>query len=652
MWLINTSSLELEYFVDPESDGVRYAILSHTWARDQDEVTFQQFADKQAASLKPGFAKIQRTCDMARAEGLDYAWVDTCCIDKSSSAELSEAINSMFAWYRASSVCYAYLTDLDDDEPLRGVPRDVQGMFSVELALHRDAVRASPLARSRWFTRGWTLQELIAPPRLRFYDARWREFGTKRSLHWPLQVITHVDASVLLDSGQLLTRSVWRRMSWAATRDTKRVEDIAYCLLGIFDISMPLIYGEGYKAFQRLQEEITRKEGDVSILDWHAVGMPHPRYRPVQYKNATKPPESRGAFAWAPSEFIAPDSMFDQGNNDEGLKYGDYNDAVGLYSPNFNRNDADEAMGRIRAYKLEMGPQSSVVIRCREGHKIKATAVDEFRGLGSERSEYTALPTPKGLIHRSVIFHNFDGFAFRSEDPDRVTYGHKSVEREYENFRILGQHRAMVLEAMKGTRCTINMNGNPTFTDVWPQRYWKDDLVGWAFTQEQSTMLVEMMAPKVFGILLGYLTLQGKRQFFALIVGSDPPRNEKGTPTFSGPPRFFGLCVTDKTSHADEAMLIWIREQLFHPDVDLKQAAADFGTRFDRDKFAVYSGRTETAVAYASGNHPSTRLNFEIECRFPDAMTMAESEQGDWSWQMDVDVRKFTEKNGHRTYRE
>jgi hypothetical protein len=248
MWLINTSSLELQHVVDSTQET--YIVLSHTWG--DGEVTFQEL-DQPASRSKAGFAKIENTCNLARKQGFEWAWVDTCCIDKTSSAELSEAINSMFAWYRDSRVCFVYLADL---EPI--------------LAGTNDSDRASLLVKHlpqcRWFTRGWTLQELIASRNVEFYDQKWNFVGRKSELEGLLSRITNIDTSVLRDSSRLRAVPVARRMSWASTRQTTRKEDLAYCLLGIFDINMPLLYGEGEKAFLRLQEAIATEINDLSCL--------------------------------------------------------------------------------------------------------------------------------------------------------------------------------------------------------------------------------------------------------------------------------------------------------------------------------------------------------------------------------------------------
>lgn len=276
MRLINTESLTLEEFMGSGSHVPQYAILSHTW--EEDEVTFQDFGgpDREAASRKKGFFKIAKTCELARAGGFNYAWVDTCCIDKSSSAELTEAINSMFHWYRDAVVCYAWLPDLPIEEAV--ALRSPESCF-------KDC---------RWFTRGWTLQELIAPRRVEFYDQEWNFRGTKADLSDLLTQITKISDEVLQNPGRLDRLSVAQRMSWAATRQTSRIEDLAYCLLGIFDVNMPMLYGEGPRAFIRLQEEIAKESNDFSLFAWTAMST-HQVHR--------------GVFADNPGEFLGSGSI-------------------------------------------------------------------------------------------------------------------------------------------------------------------------------------------------------------------------------------------------------------------------------------------------------------------------------------------------------
>jgi hypothetical protein len=244
MRLIHCDTLRMEEFFG--SDIPEYAILSHTWATE--EVSFTDFTtDLEGASLKAGFRKIDHTCRQAIADGLEYAWVDTSCIDKRSSAELSEAINSMFTWYKHASVCYAYLSDV------------------TELDFHEQ------FPQSRWFQRGWTLQELIAPEQVIFLDSAWNQLGDKRHLAGLINSITRIPELVLTSSiisHRLDNYCIAERMAWASQRKTTRVEDLAYCLLGIFDVNMPLLYGEGEKAFLRLQQEIMKVVDDDSILAW------------------------------------------------------------------------------------------------------------------------------------------------------------------------------------------------------------------------------------------------------------------------------------------------------------------------------------------------------------------------------------------------
>jgi len=249
MWLINTTTLRLEDVLNPETE--QYAILSHTWEAGE-EVSFDEFADLDKAKRKAGYAKIAKTCEMARSQGLKYAWVDTCCIDKRSSAELAEAINSMFKWYRASQICYAYIADLP---PIEGNPKASHDWLSGERSY-------------RWFSRGWTLQELIAPKNMHFYDKKWHPRGTKTVLAKEIARTTGVDDFILDDPKHLTSVLVARRMSWASHRQTTRIEDMAYCLLGIFNINMPMIYGEGNRAFLRLQEEIAKETNDLSMFAW------------------------------------------------------------------------------------------------------------------------------------------------------------------------------------------------------------------------------------------------------------------------------------------------------------------------------------------------------------------------------------------------
>jgi len=225
----------------------RYAILSHTWGADHDEVTLADL-EKDTGTSKPGYRKLQFCADQAAKHGIRYFWVDTCCIDKSSSAELTEAINSMFAWYRDATRCYVYLSDVSTGSLTSGPPTQQDWYPAFQ--------------QSRWFTRGWTLQELVAPVSMEFFSVEGQRLGNKYSLLQELHGITGISAEALQGS-PLDGFSVDERMSWVGQRKTKREEDMAYSLLGIFDVYMPLIYGEGLKnAYARLQKEINASSGE------------------------------------------------------------------------------------------------------------------------------------------------------------------------------------------------------------------------------------------------------------------------------------------------------------------------------------------------------------------------------------------------------
>ena len=301
MRLINTTTLTLQSFLLPVSSLPSYAILSHTWyPSPEDEVTFQDFTLLPTHELekKKGYAKIKQTCQRAKKSGIKWAWVDTCCIDKTSSAELTEAINSMWMWYKGATVCFAFLEDL---EPVGKGDGGSNGgsevgsnagsnVSATTTSSHSQAGRMDHLSHGekvarfktcRWFTRGWTLQELIAPSRMGFYNSKWEFVGEKPALKKVLAEITQISESVLENSALLPTIPVAQRMSWASSRVTTRPEDMAYCLLGIFDVQIPLLYGEGDKAFIRLQEEIIKETNDFSLFAWetgHGSGTQHQKH--------------------------------------------------------------------------------------------------------------------------------------------------------------------------------------------------------------------------------------------------------------------------------------------------------------------------------------------------------------------------------------
>ena len=226
-------------------DFPAYAILSHTWLADNnEEVSFQ---DVQAGTgkSKAGWKKIQFCADKATADGLRYFWIDTCCIDKMNGPELSKAINSMFRWYQKAARCYVYLADVSIHDG-KALPQ--QGLLPWEFSFRK----------SRWFIRGWTLQELLAPTLVDFFSLEGERLGSKQMLEEMIHDVTGI-SKIALQGQPLDGFSRDERMSWAEGRHTTEEEDQAYSLLGIFDVSMPLIYGEGKeKALKRLGDEIDK----------------------------------------------------------------------------------------------------------------------------------------------------------------------------------------------------------------------------------------------------------------------------------------------------------------------------------------------------------------------------------------------------------
>lgn len=282
MRLLHTSEWRFKEFFDCRK--VRYAILSHRWG--DDEVSYHElmnmtmkdlggmqivsplFMIADAKYTGAGFDKIKRARERARSDGFVWIWIDTCCIDKSNSAELTESINSMFNWYQSAEVCYAYIVDVAD-----GPSEEARDFES--------------LRKSEWFTRGWTLQELLAPRNVSFFDTNWRKFGTKFKMAVVLESITKIDLRLLdansagRDPTGVLSLPYGVRMSWVWGRTTSRPEDLAYCLIGLFDVNMSFLYGEGReRAFRRLLAEVVRNSTDESIFAHHGsqLTIPDPMF--------------------------------------------------------------------------------------------------------------------------------------------------------------------------------------------------------------------------------------------------------------------------------------------------------------------------------------------------------------------------------------
>ena len=244
MHLLNTSTRKTQEFLPGRIPP--YVILSHRW--EDEEVLYKDLTEpNQDPSKLKGWTKLNSFCSLVKQDGWEWVWMDTCCIDKSSSTELSEAINSMYQWYGQAGFCIAYLADISTVKDETGIKR-------------------KRFWKSEWFKRGWTLQELLASHKVVFCGRSWNAIGTKTGLEAYVSRATHISIHHLSKPSEA---SVAAKMSWASDRQTSRPEDIAYSLLGLFDVNMPLLYGEGeHKAFQRLQYEILRLRRDESIFAW------------------------------------------------------------------------------------------------------------------------------------------------------------------------------------------------------------------------------------------------------------------------------------------------------------------------------------------------------------------------------------------------
>ncbi|KAI8633251.1 heterokaryon incompatibility protein-domain-containing protein [Xylariaceae sp. FL1651] len=309
MRLLNVKTLKLEDFLS-DRKRPKYAILSHTWL--EEEVLFNHIETLELSALEKlkGFAKVKGSCARAQADGYNYIWIDTCCIDKSSSAELTEAINSMWSWYRQSDICYAFISDTKKGDK-------------------------NSFRKSRWFKRGWTLQELIAPDKFKFYDQDWEDLGGRVTMAPILSEITGIDENVLsrnhqvghthdIQPGNLLCAvcgvptsideilrniCVASKMSWSANRETTRGEDRSYSLLGLFGVNMSLLYGEGEAAaWVRLLNEVIRKTRDQSVLAFDYI--PIKKYQNGKLLQISRGPAGGGIYAENAKRFATNIKLF------------------------------------------------------------------------------------------------------------------------------------------------------------------------------------------------------------------------------------------------------------------------------------------------------------------------------------------------------
>jgi hypothetical protein len=291
----NTSEFSLTKDLVGDDTIPPYAILSHTWGADAEEVTFEDLTNGTGKD-KPGYEKIRFCRQQAKQDGLEYFWVDTCCINKANYTELSQAINSMFRWYCNAARCYVYLLDVSSPAFDTNEESDPQPW-------------ESDFRKSRWFTRGWTLQELLAPSSVEFFSRERKRLGDKRSLKQQIHEITGI-ADLALQGAPLSQFSVDERLLWIERRKTKLEEDKAYSLLGIFDVYMPLIYGEGEEnAFKRLRTSIQMEKEDWECIQHLRLTDPRDDKKRIE--------ETKGGLLQDSYQWILEHSDFQQWHNNQ-----------------------------------------------------------------------------------------------------------------------------------------------------------------------------------------------------------------------------------------------------------------------------------------------------------------------------------------------
>ncbi|XP_014551505.1 hypothetical protein COCVIDRAFT_112750 [Bipolaris victoriae FI3] len=228
-----------------------YAILSHRWG--DSEILIEDISNRNYKEKEEGYRKLRFCAEQAAQDGLQYFWIDTCCIDRWNNNERSKAINSMFQWYKNALRCYVFLSDVS-----------ASTSTSTGSILCRDWNVS--LRRSKWFTRGWTLQELIAPASVEFFSCEGQRIGDKTSLDQLLHSITSIPLAALRNC-PLNQFTIDERIRWVSGRETTETEDMVYCLLGLLGVSMPATYGEGREsALERLQAEVEGAGRAPSII--------------------------------------------------------------------------------------------------------------------------------------------------------------------------------------------------------------------------------------------------------------------------------------------------------------------------------------------------------------------------------------------------
>ncbi|KAL8869505.1 MAG: hypothetical protein Q9174_004223 [Haloplaca sp. 1 TL-2023] len=440
MRFINATTLQFVHVPDSELafEENKYAVLSHRWGAASDEISFQDIEESRDYLHKKGFAKFKGFCDLAFESGCRYCWIDTCCINKGDAMEMNEAINSMYRWYEESHICIIYLED---------VPQ-------------------KPLFDSVWFDRGWTLQELIAPKEANFYDKAWQFIGSKTGLSQSLSTKTAIPESILNHTMKPSACSVAQRMSWAAKRQTTRVEDRAYSLLGIFAINMPQIYGEREAAFLRLQRAVIQQSKDETIFAW-----------PINDEACT------GLLAKSPSDFagcndvisIRGSTGFSESNGELSIKLRVIPYSMETYCALLHCTDQTSTDARIAIFltKLSGSGEYVRVKKAKSGGQVMMSS-SSINSLTDRLFRVSLIPTERPL---NIIY----GFHVRTIEPPGHEVCHPRIlskcETTEDSYTLLedGHTGTAGIVYMEGPNHFFNWNSSVAWSKIRWLKFGFDD---------------------------------------------------------------------------------------------------------------------------------------------------------------------------------
>ncbi|GIZ38872.1 hypothetical protein CKM354_000227100 [Cercospora kikuchii] len=441
----------------------KYAILSHRWLpEDEQEVRYADIVNrKDDLRSKPGWNKLEWCRQQASADGLLYFWADTACIDKSSSQELTESINSMYKWYKEAEVCYVYLQDMPDPE----IEFDDHGLATGEADI-ADAImtdESQPSAtvfnpdhtpsiwdtwdheafkKCTWFTRAWTLQEMIAPRQVRFYSQSWRFICNLEDIVPEIVELTGVHEAIWKEGRHLSTFSVAQKMSWASTRTSTKVEDRAYSLLGLMGVNIPILYGEGTNSFQRLQDEILRTGSEDSIFAFNVAGE---TYDIGSFKTTS-------LLARSPEDFQGCGNVIsDNEHVSQGFQ------AI-TNEVKFRQKTMSDTDGRFTRWWDTLSipdywSTRSMILRCGIENEPEMILVLQLRAVGHRRSDLYAADVTSGSRVQTwrIGIHEYDSSSYKTfsvlRDPT-----HHHLTRNERNER-----NDQTLNILCDSRCALNI---------------------------------------------------------------------------------------------------------------------------------------------------------------------------------------------------